>query len=386
MKLLVLTSRFPFPINKGDKLRAYFQIIELSKTCEIHLISLHDHGVKLSDKEKLEKYCKSIHLFKLNKLRVFINLLKTFINNKPFQVNYFYHKKIQKDINDIIKKINPDHIFCQLIRTALYVKDQHKISSTIDYMDSLSLGLKRRISISRKLIKPILQIEYQRLVKFENLAFEFFNNHIIISKFDRENINHEERNSIKVIPNGVNIEIENKSYKKEYDLVFIGNLSYKPNIEAANYIIDKIIPLLKPLYSDIKVLIAGSNASNKLKKKNSKYVTIKGWVDDIKESYCMGKVFFAPMTIGSGLQNKLLEAMSLGLPCITSKLANNSLNATNNENILIGNSPSEYVNQIRRCLDDRLFREKIGKQGKKYVVKNFNWKDINKDLLTIFQT
>ena len=252
-------------------------------------------------------------------------------------------------------------------------------------MDSLSLGLKRRISISGKLIKPILNIEYQRLVKFENLAFEFFNNHIIISKFDRENINHEERNSIKVIPNGVNLEKENKSYKKEYDLVFIGNLSYKPNIEAANYIIDKIVPLLKPLYSDIKVLIAGSNASNKLLKKNNKHITIKGWVDDIKESYCIGKVFFAPMNIGSGLQNKLLEAMSLGLPCVTSKLANNSLNATNNENILIGNSTNEYIYQIRRCLDDRLFRERIGEQGRKYVVKNFNWEDINKDLLTIFQ-
>jgi glycosyltransferase involved in cell wall biosynthesis len=109
-------------------------------------------------------------------------------------------------------------------------------------------------------------------------------------------------------------------------------------------------------------------------------------MDDIKEAYCKGKIFFAPMTIGSGLQNKLLEAMSLEIPCITSELANKSLNGSHNENILIGNSTDEYISHIRNCLDNEKLRNSIGKKGKEYIVSNFNWQDANQNLLNIFHS
>ena len=112
MKLIYLTSRFPYPINKGDKLRSYFQIKELSKFYEIHLISLTEKNINDIDIEKLSVYCKSINIYKMRLISRAFNLCKTFFNNKPFQVNYFYHNSIQKKINKNIKLINPDHIFC----------------------------------------------------------------------------------------------------------------------------------------------------------------------------------------------------------------------------------------------------------------------------------
>ena len=387
MKLIFFTSRFPYPINKGDKLRAYYQIKELAKTNEIHLIALTEINIDLKAYSELNTYCKSITVFKLSRYKKFTNLLKTLINNKPFQVNYFYTSKIQKKIDSIIDDLNPDHIYCQLIRTALYMKNQYKYKSTLDYMDSLSLGIKRRIKISNFLLRPILKIEHERLVKFENLAFEFFNNHTIISKIDRENINHPNNKEIQIITNGIDKKwLMKKKYPKEYDLVFIGNLSYIPNIEASLYIVQEIVPKLIHFYPNLKVLIAGSSPSSKLKKLASENIDIKGWIDDIKSTYCKGKVFFAPMTIGSGLQNKLLEAMSLEIPCITSKLANKSLSAVPNHNILIADNTNEYINHIRNCLDNEKFRNSIGKKGKDYIEDNFNWQDANKKLLKIFHS
>ena len=149
-----MTSRFPYPIDKGDKLRAYYQIRELAKTNAIHLIAITEKNIDQKAYDKLQKHCHSIKIFKLSKFKIFTNLLRTFINNKPFQVNYFYTSKIQKEINTIIDEINPDHIYCQLIRTALYMKNQYKITSTLDFMDALSLGVKRRIKISNPLLKP----------------------------------------------------------------------------------------------------------------------------------------------------------------------------------------------------------------------------------------
>ena len=387
MRLIYLTSRFPFPINKGDKLRSYFQIKELSKFYEIHLISLTEKKIDDSNIEKLRKYCSSIKIYKMSFIARAFNLFKTFFNNKPFQVNYFYHNSIQEKINRDIFLVNPDHIFCQLIRTAMYVKNNHSISKTLDYMDALSKGMERRINISSFWIKPIVKMESYRLRKFENLAYEFFNNHIIISETDRNEIAHPKKEQIKIIKNGIDEDFfKQNNIEIKYDLVFVGNLSYIPNIEAANFISKQILPRLIKIKPNVKILIAGSEPSKKVKNLSNNNIDIKGWVDDIRDIYCSGKIFLAPMTIGSGLQNKLLEAMALGIPCITSELSNYSLGAAHMKNIIISNSVNDFINQIVYLLENKEIRIEIGENGKKYVTENYSWKTSNFKLLEILKS
>jgi len=387
MKLIYLTSRFPYPINKGDKLRSFHQIKELSKQNDIYLISLSEIKVPKSSIKQLDKYCKSVHVYHISLINRIFNLLKTLINNRPFQVNYFYHHKIQKKINSNISVIKPDHIFCQLVRTALYVKDEHSIPKTLDYMDALSKGLERRIKISKFWQKPFVKMEWQRMKRFENLAFEFFNNHIIISSSDRNEIAHINNKNIEIIPNGIDANYFQKIITdKIYDLIFIGNLSYVPNIEAAKFISKKIFPLLQEKVPNIKILISGSNPSKKVLRLSNENIKVTGWVDDIRETYCSGKVFFAPMSLGSGLQNKLLEAMSLGIPCITSNLCNESLGATHMKNIIIGNSVEQYISQILNILNKPELISEIGKNGREFVNKKFSWESSNKILMEILKT
>ena len=387
MKLIYLTSRFPYPINKGDKLRSFHQIRELSKQNDIYLISLSEIKVPKSSIKQLDKYCKSVHVYHISLINRIFNLFKTLINNRPFQVNYFYHRKIQKKINSNISVIKPDHIFCQLVRTALYVKDEHSIPKTLDYMDALSKGLERRIKISKFWQKPFVKMEWQRMKRFENLAFEFFNNHIIISSSDRNEIAHINNKNIEIIPNGIDANYYQKIITdKIYDLIFIGNLSYVPNIEAAKFISKKIFPLLQEKVPNIKILISGSNPSKKVLRLSNENIKVTGWVDDIRETYCSGKVFFAPMSLGSGLQNKLLEAMSLGIPCITSNLCNESLGATHMKNIIIGNSVEQYISQILNILSNPELISEIGKNGREFVNKKFSWESSNKILMEILKT
>ena len=387
MKLIYLTSRFPYPINKGDKLRSYHQIKELSKQNDIYLISLSETKIPKSSIDELDKYCKSVHIYHISLINRFFNLFKTFINNRPFQVNYFYNYKIQKKINSNIYNINPDHIFCQLVRTALYVKDEHSVPKTLDYMDALSKGLERRIKISKFWQKPFVKMEWQRMKRFENLAFEFFNNHIIISSSDRNEIAHINNKNIEIIPNGIDTNYFQKiKTKKIYDLIFIGNLSYVPNIEAAKYISKSILPMLKEKIPNIKILISGSNPSKKVLRLSNDNIEVSGWVDDIRETYCTGKIFFAPMSLGSGLQNKLLEAMSLGIPCITSNLCNKSLGGTHMKNIIIGNNSEQYISQILNILGKPKLMIEIGKNGSKYVNTKFSWENSNKTLTRILKT
>ena len=103
-------------------------------------------------------------------------------------------------------------------------------------------------------------------------------------------------------------------------------------------------------------------------------VTVSGWVDDIRLSYCKGKVFVAPLFIGTGLQNKLLEAMSLSIPCITTSLVNNALGAKENKHLLIADTLETFCEKIRYLLDNQESAKEIALQGKEFIREKYNWK------------
>ncbi len=377
--IFFLTSRFPYPLEKGDKLRAYHQIKSLSQSYNIILCSLTEVNVKKEWINQLNQYCVDIYVFKLNQFKTGINLFKALFNSKkPFQVAYFYQKNINKQIQQIIQNIKPDAIYCQLIRTTEYVKNIHHIPKTLDYMDALSEGMLKRKKISKGFFKLLYNTEGRRLKKYENIIFDYFNHHTIISQQDKDKISHPQNQSIVVIPNGIDNSFLNyncKSIKKEFDIVFVGNLSYAPNIESCIFIINKLLPLFKKNNIKLNVLLSGANPSFKILNltKNKQNIKVSGWVDDIRQSYCKGKIFVAPLFIGTGLQNKLLEAMALGIPCVTTSLVNNALNANPNKSILLANSVDEFYNRITTLLNDEKFYKQLSTSAKEFVLNNYNW-------------
>jgi sugar transferase (PEP-CTERM/EpsH1 system associated) len=382
-KMMVITSRFPYPLDKGDKLRAYHQIKELAKECEVHLVSLSNKNIHEKDKNELEKICKSVSIYKLNKLQSVLSLFGALFNKKPFQVALFYNKNIHKKIKKKTREINPNHIYCQLIRCAEYVKDEFDIPKTIDFMDVLSKGIERRISTSPFYLKKILETEAERLKIYENIMFEYFDNHAIISLQDQELIYHVKREEIAIIPNGIDTHFfsPDSKIKKKYTLLFNGNMQYQPNVKSAIYIVTHILPLVKEKIPGVSLLISGTSPTKEVQELGSDAVTVSGWMDDIRDAYNQAIIFIAPMQIGTGLQNKLLEAMAMEMPCVTSKLANNALNAKTNDEILIGNSKEEYAELIIKLINDSSKREALGKNGQTYVRNNFNWETSTKKLL-----
>ena len=117
MKIVVITSRFPFPLEKGDKLRAYHHIRGLAQEHEVHLISISHQPIRHDDIIELEKFCKSIHVFEIRKLRLLFNLILATIEGLPVQVGYFLDRKLKSQIQNLILQIEPDHVYSQLIRT-----------------------------------------------------------------------------------------------------------------------------------------------------------------------------------------------------------------------------------------------------------------------------
>nr|NQU92086.1 glycosyltransferase [Bacteroidota bacterium] len=373
MKILVILSRIPYPLEKGDKLRAFNHIKYLAKNNEIVLCALNDEPIHPDTGTKLKPYCSATHFFNISKTSKIINLLRAFFKGIPFQAGYFYNRRVKQKINAIIDNEKPDHIFCQLIRVAPYVMDS-TVTKTLDYQDVFSKGIERRIEKAPRYLRPLFKSEYRRLLRFEKLVFDRFDNKVIISKPDRDLIPHPDKDKIQIIPNGVDMDFFHPmDRKKDYDLVFIGNMGYPPNVDAAGYLVNEILPHVHKSKPDVRVLLAGATPDKRVLALQSENVQVTGWVDDIRDCYARAKIFIAPMQIGTGLQNKLLEAMAMKIPSVTSGLANSALGAKHQEEILVAEKPAEYAQLILNLLDNPEFSNKLAEAGHQFVQQNYCW-------------
>jgi polysaccharide biosynthesis protein PslH len=376
MKLIFLTSRFPYPLEKGDKLRSYFLLKELSRYHEIILVSLNENKVKNEHIAHLENIVSKVYVFPLSLFSRYYNTLLAFFSGRPLQAGYFYNCRINRQIRKIIREESPDHIFCQLLRTALYVKGV-SIPKTIDYQDVFSYGIKRRLDKSTFPFSLVLRLEYSRLKKFESRIFSWFDHRLIITETDRDLMPVAHKEKIHIISNGVDFEYFDYNAftpaEKTYDILFTGNMGYPPNVDCAMYIAKKILPLLKIKFPEIRIVFAGANPHPSLLKLNHKQIVVTGWVEDMREYYASAKVFAAPMQIGTGLQNKLLEAMAMKIPCVTSELANSALGAENGNEILVGDTPEAVAEHIMNLLNNNDYSAEIALNGYHYVKNNFSW-------------
>ncbi|MDR1792875.1 MAG: glycosyltransferase [Bacteroidales bacterium] len=375
MKILVVLSRVPYPLEKGDKLRAFHQLRMLSKKHEIYLFALNTGHLQSHAKEVLSAFCKEIRIFHLSWLSVFFNSISFFLRGLPLQCGYFYNARAKKELSQWLQQMQVDHIYAQLIRTAEYVKD-YKISKTLDYQDVMSKGVNRLAQRATFLKKIFLKMEHKRVQRYEHDIFPFFDNKTIITHIDRDLLPHPQSHKIVVVPNGVDTErFMPSNHQREYDLIFTGNMSYQPNIVACEYIVNEILPPLKSRFKNIKIALCGANPSKRVLSLRSDNVYVTGWVEDIREYYARSAIFIAPMQLGTGLQNKLLEAMAMRLPCITSPLAGTPIGATPNEEIIICNSILGYIDAIEMLMTNEEVYKKIAYAGYLFVHQHYNWEN-----------
>jgi glycosyltransferase involved in cell wall biosynthesis len=202
----------------------------------------------------------------------------------------------------------------------------------------------------------------------------WFQNRFIISEPDRTYLQSFGLGRLNLLQNGVDLEKFKRSapIPQKFDIAFVGNMGYYPNVQAAKYLVKKLAGKIKENYPALKILIAGANPSRSVLALSNEWIKVSGFMEDIREAYQSAKVFVAPIFTGSGLQNKILEAMAMELPCITTSVVNESIKAPKHL-IGIADDVDSFVTQILYHLQNPEEAMHIGKSGRAFVADHFSW-------------
>lgn len=383
-KILYLTTRLPFPTIGGDKLRMFNILKQLKKQGhKITLVSLVTTDDDLEACYKNNEFFDELIPVNFDKKLAYLNAVKAVFNDKPFIVEYFYSKAMQKVVDRLIKENNFDIITGYMIRIAPYLEKHKDKNIIIDFVDAVSMMYERRIKNVQSIWDKFkIGIEYLKVKNYEKKCTKIFKMQTVISQTDKDFIEQfAKKSNIKIIGNGVDTEYYKPiDFPKENNICFVGSMQYIPNSEAAIYFATKVFPVIKKEIPDAKFKIIGANPRKDLfdAVKGIDNIEITGKVEDVREYMKDCKVSVCPVKIAGGIQNKILEAMSMGIPIITTPEGAEGIGA--DENILkVAKTEEEYARQVILLMQNNNLQNEIGYKSREFVQNNFSWEKVGED-------
>ena len=386
MKILVVSEKIPYPLTDGAALCVYNIFKKLSEKHEIYLISFYEDIRDYDNLVHIKNIFKDISLIKLDETtKSIFNSIKSLILwnsgflmkvQKPKLYKSFRHKMMEIVISKKIDLVN-----CVTPFMAEFVYDITACIKVLQLIDSNTLALKRKQSFQDTLKwhkKLHNLIWYYRFRNYEKRMINSFDASITVGQKDYEVLKTlSPHANVALIPNGVDTDFFYplaKEYSDYQILIFQGNMSFLPNIDAVIYFYNDIFPLVRSKIPNIRIYIVGSSPPEKIKRlSNDANVVVTGYVDDIRAYIAKADIVICPMRMGGGIKNKILEAMSSERVVISTSIGAEGIDAINRENILISNSPGDFVENIIAILSNSELRNKITKNARKLINENYTW-------------
>lgn len=384
-KILLITPRIPYPPVGGDRIRAYNFIKILRKYFDLYLVSLEDKfsTMDTETEEFLKSNFREHRVFFLRKTRRYINSFRAIFTDNPIQTGYFYSRRVNGEIEELLNREKFKLVFPFLIRTAGYVKHrpEKKIIELTDsiffhYMDAHS-------KVNSLFWKTIYKEEALRLFKYEREVVSSFDASIFVNFYETNF--YERFGRVCWVPMGVNGELlryNGRSERFRDYISFIGVLSTVPNKTSLYWFLENVFPHLD---RRIKFAILGPNPPGKLLKMANKYngrIYIPGYMRDPYGIINSSFLFVAPMQIGAGFPDKVLEAMALGKPVLTTTFAGKSiLGAENWKDFIISDTPQGMIDTINGIFMGKIDVSRVGKNARKLVEERYTWAHAEKKLM-----
>jgi glycosyltransferase involved in cell wall biosynthesis len=377
-KLLVLTTRYPYPVIGGDRLRIYQICKLLSKQYKLTLLSLCESKAELNWPLPEDGVFDSIERIFMPRWRSWLNCIAALPSKEPLQVAYYRSAEFYKRASTLSSE--HDATLVHLIRASDAVTNLTGLKF-LEMTDAISLNYERirKTGHAKNYWRShVFSIESLRLRKYEEEVVDHFDHSFLVSDIDRQFLfQHQESrlNRVSVCSNGVDLSgLPFQFSESGKDIVFIGNMFSLQNLDAANFMASDVLPLIRAHRGDVSLRLIGRiREEDAMRLKQIDGVIVTGEVPDVAVEARNAGVGVCPLRLGAGVQNKVLEYMALGLPTVSTSMGLEGFSAKDGKELLIANDAVELSDAVLRLLDNRDEAKTIAEAARKYVELNHSW-------------
>lgn len=372
MKILFACHRFPFPPNRGGKIRPFNMIKHLSQKHELFVASVAHTQKELEEGAGLKEYCAEIYAEVVPERRRWIQALCALPSPMPSSVAYFSSSRLRKRVQQAAQKVSFDAVIVHCAFAAQYALG---VSAPFRLMDFGDLDSAKWAEYSRTRVFPLSSgyaLEARKLCRYEAALARHFEHCSVTTRGEMEEFYAVGGGvTCTLIPNGVDIRYFSLTgHRKEADpvIVFLGRMDYFPNVDAVTYFVNEIFPIIRRKKPDVRFRIIGSNPVNKIRAlAEIDGVSVTGHVPDVRPHLADAMVSVAPLRIARGTQNKVLESMAMGIPVVATSQAAKGIEAVPEKHFLIADDPRGFADKVLSLVGNSELRRGLTEAARQQV-------------------
>jgi len=386
MKILVVSPFLPSPEKSGSRIRTMTLLRSLAGH-DVFLVAFKEEDEAVPE-DVLRSLSREHYVFprpRLGPLRSVLN----FFSLRPLMARRFKDKEARRTVCRLVGEKGIDVMICEAVLVAGYARPFRWLLRVLDAHNLEFMRAGQRIrTASSPLKKTMYRLIAGRMKRYERRALRDFDLSLVCSEADRralEKIAPGKR--AVVIPNAVDTEAfvpadEDAPPK----IIFTGTLWYEPNLDAARRLVLDIWPLIRSDFPDVELLIVGDHPpSEVLSLAGRPGVTIIGPVEDIRPYLRQAQIFLAPIRTGSGTRQKILDAMAMGLPVVSTSVGSEGIEAEDGESICLAETPAEFREKVRRLIQDPELRRRLARGGRRLVEQRYSRRAVIDKLAGLFR-
>lgn len=389
MRILFVTPYVPSRI----RVRSFNLIKSLAQEHEISLVSLlADDGERAMVKD-IEHYCVTVDLVPLPKWQAYTNCLLALPTPTPLRIAYYRSHAFIRRLKEVIWRQKIELIHGELIKVLPALKSlqvEETIPILYDSVDCISWFLQQELKKTRNPLKKVfVYSELQKMRHYERTELIGFNQLIISSSSDGEQLSQliGQPKDIQVISNCVDTDYFTPlpGPRVPHSLVFCAKLDYFPNTQAILHFCQNILPLIWKQLPSVRLTIVGNNPPRVVRAlSNDERIVVTGYVPDIRPYLGTASVALAPLLVAAGTQFKVLEALAMSTPMVTSSCCSRALGTQDGTHLLVADDFQEYADAIVKLLSNPLLAQKLGQVGRHFVIERYSWPDATSKLNKLY--
>lgn len=380
-RVLVLTPRFPYPTIGGDRIRIVHVCKALSTQFSLTLLSLCETREEMRY-EPQDGVFTTIRRVYLPRWKSYWNAARALPGRRPLQLAYYESEEFRRQARSAIAE--HDLVIAHLVRSGQYVADCD-VPAILEMTDAISMNYLRlgQTSGNRSWKKMLYLLEQPRLERYEKGAMQRFDRVWLTSHADRLFLDPEREWPVEVIPNGT--ELEELPFHPPVApgnvIVFIGNMVSLQNQDACHWFVREVLPRLRAQAPVVFRIVGNAPSAVRRRFARCEGVEMTGRIEHIRDGAKDAFCGVCPVRAAAGIQNKVLEYLALGLPCVTSELGMRGVEARAGEQVLVYRDAAEMAEEIAELHRNRELRLRLAAAGRQLVEQRYNWRNIYRDFV-----